>query len=104
MVLRLLEEQLITFLITGASLGRDGDEDQACGEYIAALIRGENATPNSYTERVYKSTVGKLFLSGESKYLGQEDIKMSIKADLFPFYMSIHCQQGLCIMTREVLF
>lgn len=103
MVLRGLDEQVITFLITGASLGRDGDEDQACGEYIAALIRGENVTPNSFTERVWKSTVGKLFLSGENEYLCQEDIEMSVIADLFPFYMSIHWEQSLYIMSRKML-
>jgi 2-phosphosulfolactate phosphatase len=45
--LRALAPASVTFVITGASLGRDGDEDLACAELIAARLRGEDPDPRA---------------------------------------------------------
>ncbi len=100
--LRRQDNQIVTFLITGAFPGRDGDEDQACGEYIEALIRNERADPDIFTQRVWKSTVGQSFMSGKNKYLRQEDINLSVNADVFPFYLPIKKSHSSLVMTPEL--
>jgi len=100
--LRTQDNQIVTFLITGESQGRDGDEDRACGEYIEALIRGEYADPYIFTQRVWKSTVGQSFMGGKNKYLRLDDINLSVSTDLFPFYLPIKKGQSTLVMTAEL--
>lgn len=76
---------VVSFIITGNSKGRDGDEDQACAEYIQALINDQQPVSETFTSRVLTSSVGKSFLAGESNFISQEDIELSIKADIFNF-------------------
>jgi len=69
MIIRQLNPDLVSFIVTGKSLGRDGDEDLACGEYIETLIKGQHTDPNKYLDRVDTSTVGQSFLNGELAFL-----------------------------------
>lgn len=57
-----LHPDMVSFIVTGESLGRDGDEDRACGEYIKALIKGQKVDHNVFTQRVANSSVGRFFL------------------------------------------
>jgi hypothetical protein len=54
----------VTFVITGASLGRDGDEDLAAAELIAARLQGEDPDPRRFTARVATSDAGRNFVPG----------------------------------------
>ncbi|MDY6873213.1 MAG: hypothetical protein SVR81_04495, partial [Chloroflexota bacterium] len=38
--------------INGTHKNRDGDGDRACAAYLAALIRGEQSSPEIYLNRV----------------------------------------------------
>lgn len=94
---------LISFVITGQSLGRDGDEDRACAEYIEALVLGEDPDPSQFTSRVLTSSVGKSFNSGELGYLVQQDIALSLKINRFDFYLEIQNVNGLLVMVPHRL-
>jgi hypothetical protein len=51
----------VTFVVTGASLGRDGDEDLACAELIAARANGDDPDPAPFLARVPTSDAGRMF-------------------------------------------
>ena len=82
-----LNPDRVSFIITGKSSGRDGDEDLACAEYIAALIQNQTVNPDKFTSRILTSSVGRGFLSGENSYLSQEDIFLSSQVNQLNFIM-----------------
>lgn len=84
-----LHPNRVSFIITGQSMGRDGDEDLACADYIAALIQNQNPDPERFTSRILTSSVGRSYLLGEIKYLSEKDIAMSCQVDLFDFVMVV---------------
>lgn len=94
---------VVSFIITGAFLSRDGDEDRACAEYIEALIRDIKPEPDPFTNRIWTSSVGINFLKGEIDYLTFEDIKLSTQANLFPFYMPVRHEGTRLVMERGIL-
>jgi 2-phosphosulfolactate phosphatase len=61
--------ETVSFVITGQSLGRDGDEDRACAEYIESLFRGETPNSGEFTARILTSTVGQFFIKENLNYL-----------------------------------
>ena len=79
----------VSFIITGCSEKRDGDEDLACAEYIAALVNDSGADPEPYLARVLTSTVGREFVNGSLGYLLQEDVQLCLQLDRFNFAMSV---------------
>ena len=83
----------VSFIITGNSQGRDGDEDQACAAYIQALIERQHPDPKEFTKRVSTSSVGMSFLAGDLAYLSQEDIVLSTQTDIFNFAMVLSVQE-----------
>lgn len=91
----------ISFVVTGISEGRDGDEDLACAEYIQALVEGKNPDPTPYLARVAGSTVGRDFSSGSLRYLLQEDFKLSLEINSFNFSMPVGKANNRLVMTAD---
>ena len=54
----------VCFVITGEWVDRDGDEDIACADYIESLLRGEQAAPQEFAQRVCDSDFGQRFTAG----------------------------------------
>jgi 2-phosphosulfolactate phosphatase len=81
--LRGLAPASVTFVITGASLGRDGDEDLACAELIAARIRGEDPDPAGYLARVATSDAGRSFAPDGEDWAPPADLAMACELDRF---------------------
>ena len=73
----------VTFVITGASLGRDGDEDMAAAELIAARARGDAPDPAPYLARVAASDAGHLFTPEGPDWAPDEDMAMACEVDRF---------------------
>jgi 2-phosphosulfolactate phosphatase len=73
----------VTFVITGASLGRDGDEDLACAELIAARLRGDDPDPRPYLERVAGSDAGRSFAPDGEDWAPPEDLALACELDRF---------------------
>jgi 2-phosphosulfolactate phosphatase len=92
----------ISFIITGQSLGRDGDEDRACAEYIAALVSGRRPDPDAFIDRVKTSTVGQLFLDSRNPHLSKVDFEMSIRVDQFNFPLLINCAKQRLVMKTNL--
>lgn len=96
--LKTINTEKVSFIITGKSMGRDGDEDQACAEYIEAVFRGKNPNPDAFTSRILTSSVGQSFIHGNLKYLTKGDIEMSRKVNIFNFVMVVSNEKYLRIL------
>lgn len=93
----------VSFVITGVLMGRDGDEDRACAEYIQALIENQQPLATDFTRRVSQSSAGVSFLSDQNRDLLENDLALSIQPDRFDFAMPVFRQNGLLIMSRNFL-
>jgi 2-phosphosulfolactate phosphatase len=93
----------VSFIVTGASMGRDGDEDRACGEYIQAIISGEKPSPELFTQRVKQSTAGKAFLTNKTESRLSKDLLLCIEIDRFLFSLSVHRENALWVMEPKSL-
>jgi 2-phosphosulfolactate phosphatase len=96
-----IDPGVVSFIVTGESMGRDGDEDRACGEYIQSLIIGEGHDPRIFTQRVATSSVGQFFKFSRNPYISASDFTMSIEADRFSFTLPIKREQDLWVMRAE---
>jgi 2-phosphosulfolactate phosphatase len=84
----------ITFVVTGDSLGRDGDEDLACAELIAARLLGEDPDPAPYLRRVPDSDAGRLFAPGGPDWAPPEDLALACEVDRFDFALVAEPAEG----------
>ena len=73
----------VSFIITGASRGRDGDEDLAAAELIAARLQGEDPDPAGFTARVATSDAGRNFVPGGPAWAVPADLRYCIEVDRF---------------------
>ena len=73
----------VTFVITGDSLGRDGDEDLACAELIAARAAGDDPDPARFTARVATSDAGRLFGPDGPEWAPEADLHRACEVDQF---------------------
>lgn len=69
----------VTFLLTGESHGRDGDEDRALADYLTAMLRGSSPSPEPYLSRVRHSDHGRRF--GDD--LPRRDLELACELDRF---------------------
>ena len=73
----------VTYVVTGASLGRDGDEDLACAELIAARVDGDDPDPGPYLTRVANSDAGRMFGPEGPSWAPSADLAMACELDRF---------------------
>lgn len=81
--LRELQPARVTFVITGASLGRNGDEDLAAAELIAARFRGEDPPHGPFLTRVPASDAGLLFAHDGPDWATPADLARCCEIDRF---------------------
>ncbi len=82
-VLRELAPSRVTFVITGASLGRDGDEDLAAAELIAARFLGEDPDTAPFVSRVPTSDAGRVFAPDGPDWAPPSDLVHCSEVDRF---------------------
>ncbi len=73
----------VRFVVTGASLGRDGDEDLAAAELIAARMVGEDLDLEPVLRRVRDSDAGRMFMPGGPDWAPPEDLRLACEVDRF---------------------
>ncbi len=96
--LRRLTLPSVTLVVTGAYAGRDGDEDAACADYLAALLGGEAADPAPYTARVRACQAARLFAGSPHPDFPAADIELCAAADRFDFAMRCERRDGLLVL------
>jgi 2-phosphosulfolactate phosphatase len=82
-LLRSVRADHVTFVVTGASLGRDGDEDLACAQLIAARLRGQDPDVAPYLTRVRASDAGRAFGPDGPEWARPEDRDLACEVDRF---------------------
>ncbi|MEA3325993.1 MAG: 2-phosphosulfolactate phosphatase [Chloroflexota bacterium] len=98
--IRMLNPQVVSFIITGVSLGRDGDEDRACAEYIEALVKNKHPDSQEYIKRVRESSVGRMFLAGRDTRFQLQDLTLSIQVDRFPNPLIVRTENKRLVMDQ----
>ncbi len=73
----------VDVVVTGASHGRDGDEDRACGELIVARLKGEDPDPGAFLARVATSDAGRVFAAGGPWWAPERDLELACDLDRF---------------------
>jgi 2-phosphosulfolactate phosphatase len=100
-LLRRLALPRVTLLVTGVYIDRDGDEDIACAEYLAARLRGQAPDPAPFERRVRESTFGRRFGDPAHPHLSLADMDLCARADVFDFAMPIVQREGTMMVVRE---
>lgn len=85
----------VTFVVTGASLGRDGDEDLACAQLIAARVRGDDPDPAPFLQRVVDSDAGSSFVAGGPQWAPPLDLRLACELDRFDVALPARAADGL---------
>ncbi len=78
-----LRPSRVTFVVTGASMGRDGDEDLAAAELIAARIGGWDPDPVPFLARVATSDAGRNFTEDGPSWAPTSDLDAATEVDRF---------------------
>lgn len=79
----------VSFIITGASLGRDGDEDLAAAELIAARMLGEDPDPTTFVARVVTSDAGRGFAPDGPDWWPPADLALGCEVDRFDHTLEV---------------
>ncbi|MDR3577522.1 MAG: 2-phosphosulfolactate phosphatase [Anaerolineaceae bacterium] len=90
--------RLVSFVITGIEPDGRGDEDEACSEYIEALLLGKEPDPAPFIQRVIESKNGGLFRAKNQPAFPFSDLDLCTVVDRFDFALPIKRENGLCIM------
>jgi len=96
--IRNLNPERVTFVITGQIEEGRGDEDLACAEYFASLLRGQNPDPTPYIDRVIKSRDALFHLDPNFPEFPKSDLDYCTKIDLFDFAMTVSKENGRPVM------
>jgi 2-phosphosulfolactate phosphatase len=93
-----LAPQSVTMVITGSHPGGLGDEDQACADYLKALLRGESLDEESVIERVRASQAGRKFTDPGHSQFSPIDLDYAVAVDRFSFAMVVRRQGDRSVM------
>jgi len=96
--LRRMAPASVTFVVTGIYPDHDGDEDAACADYIAGLLRGEAPDAAPFLRRVRDSASGRMFADPARPEFPAEDLDYCTDMDRFDFAMLAERRDGLLVM------
>jgi 2-phosphosulfolactate phosphatase len=102
--IRRLRPDRVTLVITGWHAGYRGDEDQACADYLQALMRGEEPPDiDSLRRRVRQSWAGRKYTDPGQPQFSPIDLDYALAVDRFPFAMEVRRRGGRCVMAPRVM-
>jgi 2-phosphosulfolactate phosphatase len=96
--IRSLAPASVTFVITGDTTDRDGDEDAACADYIAALLQGERPDPLPFLQRVRAAAAARHLAELPRPELSAADLACCLAVDRFDFVLQVQRREGLLVM------
>lgn len=95
-----LNPRRVTLVVTGVRADNGGDEDLACAEYLAGLLRGEAPDAAPYLRRVRESQNAGLFTDPANPDFPAEDLVLCTQLDRFDFALPVRRVDGLLEMVR----
>jgi 2-phosphosulfolactate phosphatase len=87
--LKALRVPEVTLVVTGVWTDRDGDEDIACADLLAARLGGGDPAIEPYAARVRHSDFGRRFAAGIDPSLPPADLDLCATADRYAFAMPV---------------
>ena len=87
----------VTFVITGITDDRDGDEDRSCADYIAEILVDGAPDRRAYVERAIASECGRWFVDPGKPQYRLRDLELATDVDRFDFAMPVSREDGLLI-------
>jgi 2-phosphosulfolactate phosphatase len=78
-----------------------GTEDEACADYIEALLRGETPDVRPFVRKVRESYSGSIFADPQRPEYPAVDLDYCTQVDRFDFAMRVYRQDGLLVMRAE---
>lgn len=96
--LRRLGVERVTLVATG------GDDDLACAEHLAALLRGEPTDPAAVAGRVVGSDIARAlaqYVRDGNPGVGARDVELACEIDRFPFAMRATDTDGRLVLVRS---
>lgn len=100
--LRAAAPRRVALITTGEWIDRDGDEDTACADYLAAGLRGEAIDTAALERRVRESDFGRRFAAGLDPSLPPADLDLCAIANRFDFAMPV-TRDGERLVIRPLL-
>jgi 2-phosphosulfolactate phosphatase len=86
------------FVITGTVHYGSADEDLACAEWMATLLRGKRVPVEPFLRRVSESVAASTFLDPASPLHAPADVNFCARADIFPFAMKAASESGHLVL------
>lgn len=87
----------VTFVITGITDDREGDEDRSCADYIAEILTDGAPDRRAHVERAFNSACGQWFVDPEKPQYRLRDLELATDVDRFDFAMPVSREDGLLI-------
>ena len=97
-LIRKLEPETVTFVITGQYRPGHGDEDAACAEYLELLFKDQKPDPTPFIERVLKSRDAIQHLDPKETGFPLSDLDLCTRIDAFDFAMHVTKENGRHVM------
>lgn len=96
--LRAMASGPVTYVITGEHSGRDGDEDRACADYLAARLGGMHPDPAAFLDRVARSDAAERFGTPQRPDLPAADLAFACDLDRYDFALPIARENGALVV------
>ena len=90
----------VSFVITGTVHYGSADEDLACAEWMAELLRGNNPPVGPFLKRVRESVAATMFLDPASPLHAPADVGFCARADVFAFAMQAQTGPESLVLRR----
>ena len=88
----------VAFIITGTVHYGHADEDVACAEWMAELLRGNHPPVEPFLQRVRGSVAAGTFLDPASELHAPADVDYCARADIFGFALKVQTVSGSLVL------
>ena len=96
--LRASSAKSVAFIITGTVHYGHADEDVACAEWMAELLRGNRPPVEPFLQRVRQSVPASTFLDPASELHAPADVDFCARADVFGFALNVRTVGGSLVL------
>ena len=91
--------QMVTFINTGVRPKGAGEEDIACSDYIASLLRGEPLDVAVIDQRLRAASAAARFTGADDSDLPASDVEYASRIDQFSFTMKVSRKAGHLVLS-----
>ena len=88
----------LTMVITGSHVGGQGDEDEACADYVEKLIQGVPADLDEIEDRVRAARAAQKFIDHTRPEFSPIDLEYALDVDRFGFAMVVRREGEHAVM------